>query len=75
MKLNNKEIDVEYMNELPEEEGTYLWKSIDSIQVIKVLYYPAKEEYGTRWNAYYGVSTFRGKHISQLKGKFVKIEM
>ena len=63
-----------WVDELPEEEGRYLHNdSTWGIQLISVRFYPSTSEYGVFIEAYYGVPQAGGKHVSRLKGKFVRL--
>lgn len=63
-----------WLDSLPEREGTYLYKSCTGLSIIRVVYYPSNFNYGIEWDGYFGVSTFRGKHVSRISGKFIEIK-
>lgn len=56
----------------PTEEGFYIWyPSLTLIpEMIHVVQYPSKEEFGLKWGSYLGVPAFRGRHVGKLQGKF-----
>lgn len=66
-----------FSSQHPKEEGTYLWLDdyIDTVELIHVKYYKPKTEYGIEWVAYLGVVEYQNRHISQLSGKFLKINI
>ncbi len=63
---------------LPELEGTYLRKTSGfgktSLELVKVVYFPSKVEYGSYWEGYYGVPSYGKKDISRIQGWFLKVE-
>jgi hypothetical protein len=72
MKINGKEIKFSFDN--PQKEGIFIWQNSLGVEVIKVLLYPASNDYGVYIGPYYGVPQFRGRNIEALKGSFVEIE-
>lgn len=64
-----------FIEQHPCEEGSYLWASSTGVDMIKVVYYPPKTEYGIRWEGYYGVPNFAQRDVQNLKGKFLKVEI
>ena len=56
----------------PTTEGKYIFvgKYTQEPEIITVVKYPAKWEYGTQWEEYLGVAGHRGRHISRYDGYF-----
>lgn len=72
MKINGNEII--FTKEHPQEEGTFLWKTTNSVETVNVVFCPSKSKWGVKWDDYYGVSNMRMRNVTQLSGEFVKIE-
>ena len=73
MKINGHTI--EFTREHPEKAGTFLWKHSIGVETIHVVHYPAKQDYGVDWVAYYGIPAMRGKSVRKLSGEFCEIEL
>lgn len=65
--------DISFSENKPNKEGRFLWKNHFSIEVIKVVYVPPREEYGLSWEGYYGVVEFRLRNVQSLRGSFAEI--
>ncbi len=67
-----------WLASLPEQEGTYLRRSggfgAQSYELVKVVHYPSKVEYGSYWEGYYGVPSCGKKDVSRIQGWFLKLE-
>lgn len=70
--------DTGWLASLPELEGTFLRKSSgiggSSLELVKVVYFPSKVEYGSYWEGYYGVPSYGNKDVSRIQGWFLKVE-
>ena len=66
-----------FSSQYPKEEGTYLWIGdySEELELILVKYYEPKAEYGMQWDGYFGVVGMRGRNVTQLSGKFLKIDI
>ena len=66
--------ELPFTKELPQEEGKFLYKNtLGEIEIITVYHYPAKDDYGIYWEAYYGVVDHRGRNVLNYEGEFLKI--
>lgn len=65
-----------WTDEVPQKEGTYLWRGSETgtLTLVKVVYYPERWEYGMSWSAYYGIVGMRGRDVQLLKGFWIKLE-
>ena len=65
-----------WTDEVPQEEGDYLWRRSlsDPFLLLEVAYYPEKYEYGLAWPAYYGIVEYGKRNVEQLKGMWIKLE-
>jgi hypothetical protein len=61
-----------FKNQTPAKPGYYLYRGDLTLDVdlIHVVLYPEKEEHGMRWESYLGVSNYRGRNVTQLRGYF-----
>ena len=65
---------VETTDEVPQEEGKFLYVSdCGAIDVITLYLTDKRFDYGIEWDAYYGVVEYRGRNVKQLTGSFAKI--
>ena len=60
----------------PTEEGYYIWTSsafpVLPAEMIHVVRYPAKSEFGIEWESYLGVAGMGGRYVAKLRGTFSK---
>lgn len=74
--MNTKIIDrSEFVRETPSEEGQYLWFNGTTCDLITVIRYPEKDDYGIHWDSYLGVPSFGGRNVGNLRGLFLKLEI
>jgi hypothetical protein len=73
MKINGHTI--EFTQEHPKRAGTFLWKHSIGVETIYVVHYAKRNEFGTDWDAYYGIPEMRGRNVLKLSGEFCEIEL
>lgn len=62
-----------FTKEKPKQSGLFLWKNSLGVELIKVVYYPSKIEFGMKWDSYYGIPSMRGKNVAKLQGEFLEV--
>ncbi len=74
MKINGQVIKFE--SEPPQREGLFLFKGklSKTLDLIRIIYIPAKNEYGIQWDARYAVANYRNRNVLQLQGEFCEIQ-
>ena len=65
-------MDITCDKSTPTEEGVYIWYPSLTLlpEMIRVVQYPSKDEFGVSWPSYLGVPTYNGAHVGKLQGKF-----
>ena len=63
---------IQVSSKVPTELGKYVFvgKFLKEPEIITVVKYPARFEYGRHWDEYLGVAESRGRHISHFNGYF-----
>ena len=66
IKFGNQEIELS--NKVPQKEGYYIWQStmfkqVSQPEILHVVWYPPKFDYGMQWDGFWGILNYRGRNV------------